>query len=109
MLEVIAFVVLGVLLVLSVSWNVIATKRALALDSALTDGAESVEECLDKINEVYGNVNKILQSPLASNDPKVIQIHKELKRVHDSLLVVANRLVSSWNDDEDEQDDESDD
>lgn len=94
-----AIVILALLLSLSLTWNVIATRRAIKLDNSLIEGAESVEDCLDKINDVYGNVGKILQSPLATNDPKVVQIHKELKRVHDSLLVVADRLVSSWNKD----------
>ncbi len=102
--------ILSVLLLLCLTWSFIATRRALKLDIALLDGVDAIEESLDKINEVYGTVGRILQSPLATNDPKVVQIHKELKRVHDSLLVVADRLVSSWNKEEQgptgEQDDE---
>lgn len=104
-----AIVVLSVLLALTGTWAVIATRRALKLDNALIDGVDVVEQALDKINEVYGNVGRILQSPLATNDPKVVQIHKELKRVHDSLLVVADRLVSSWNKNEQDEDSEQDD
>jgi hypothetical protein len=59
---------------------------------------EVIESCLDGINSVYINVDKILQSPLATNDPKVTQIHRELKRAHDYLLEVANRLTSGWSD-----------
>ncbi len=92
-----AIAILSVLLIVSGAWNVIATRRALALDNALLDGAESLEKSLDDINSAYGAVGKILQSPLASNDPKIVQIHKELKRVHDSLLIVADHLVTSWN------------
>lgn len=102
-------VILSVLLAVSGAWNIVATRRALALDNALIDGADSLEKSLDDINNAYGAVGKILQSPLASNDPKIVQIHKELKRVHDSLLIVADHLVASWNkntqeDDKSEQD-----
>ena len=97
-------IILGILLAVSLAWNVIITRRAMLLDSMLQDGGESIEECLDEINEAYGTVGKILRSPLASNDPKIVQIHKELKRVHDSLLVIANGLVSSWNTEEQEED-----
>lgn len=104
-----AIVILSVLLAASGAWNIIATRRALALDNALLDGSESLEKSIDDINQAYGIVGKILQSPLASNDPKIVQIHKELKRVHDSLLIVADHLVASWNkntqeDDSSEQD-----
>jgi hypothetical protein len=102
----IEIIVLGILLVLTGIWAIVATRRALKLDNALLDGVEAVEEALDKINEVYGNVGRILQSPLATNDPKVVQIHKELKRVHNSLLIVADRLVSSWNKNEQDEDSE---
>lgn len=94
---IIAIVILSVLLVMSVAWNIIVTQRALALDILLSDNAEAIEVCLDEINTAYGTVGKITDSPLASNDPQIVRIHKELKRVHDTLLVVANRLVSSWN------------
>lgn len=92
-----SIVILSVLLALSLTWNVIATRRALALDNLLIEGVEALEDSLDELNKAYGTVGKITQSPLASNDPKIVQIHKELKRVHDTLLVVADRLVSSWN------------
>lgn len=90
-------VILSVLLTASFVWNVVVTRRAIALDTLLNDNAEAIEVCLDEINAAYGTVGKITDSPLAANDPQIVRIHKELKRVHDTLLVVANRLVSSWN------------
>ncbi len=99
----IAIVVLSVLLALSLAWNVVITKRAIALDNTLAVGGESLEGCLDEINKAYGAVGVIIQSPLASNDPQIVRIHKELKRVHDTLLVVADRLVSSWNKPEEQE------
>lgn len=85
-----------VLLVLSVALNVVVIHRWYKLARVVLGHEEAIEECLDGINNVYGNVDKILQSPLATNDPKVMQIHRELKRAHDYLLYIANRLTSGW-------------
>lgn len=101
-------IVLSLVLAVSLGWNFVVTRQALKMDEALNRGGEELENCLDEINKAYGTVGKILQSPLASNDPQIVRIHKELKRVHDGLLVIANRLVSSWNDETDEEDDEED-
>jgi len=100
---IVAVVILSALLITSLAWSVIVTRRALAIDRTLLAGAEAVEDCLDAINVSYGVVGKIVQLPLATNDPKVIQIHRELKRVHGNLLAVATRLEKSWNNEEEEK------
>ena len=100
---IIAIVTLIILLGLSITWNVIITRQALAIDRTLLAGGAAVEECLDVINVSYEVVGKIVQLPLATNDSKVIQIHKELKRVHSSLLAVATRLEKSWNNEEEKK------
>ncbi len=100
---IITIVILSVLLAASLAGNVYITQRALKINNTAHIGALAVEECLDSINLSYGIVGKILQLPLASNDSKVIQIHKELKRVHGNLLVVANKLAQSWNNVEEEK------
>ena len=86
------------LLILSVVLNVVVINHWYKLARVVLGHEEAIEECLDGINSVYGNVDKILQSPLATNDPKVVQIHRELKRAHDYLLYIANRLTSGWSD-----------
>lgn len=90
--------IVAILLVLSLAVNVVVINRWYKLARVVLGHEEAIEECLDGINNVYGNVDKILQSPLATNDPKVVQIHRELKRVHDYLLHIANRLTSGWSD-----------
>lgn len=86
-------------LALSLAANVLTLKRALKLHATLTAGGLAVERCLDNIDASYAVVGRILQGPLASNDPRVVQIHKELKATHGNLLVIADRLASSWGDD----------
>jgi hypothetical protein len=85
-----------ILLILSLILNVIVFHRWFKLARIVLDHETAIEECLDGINNVYQNVDKILQTPLATNDPKVLQIHRELKRAHEYLLYVANRLTSGW-------------
>jgi len=100
---IIAVIILSVLLVASLTYSVLVTQRALKIDRVLTTGASTVEEFLDLLNTSYGIVGNILQMSLASNDNQIIQIHKELKRIHANLLVVAARLTSAWNHEEEKK------
>lgn len=97
-----AVIILATLLVPSLVLNYFIIVKALRLNELMLQGSDSVEEALDEINDAYGTVGRILQSPLAANDPKIVQIHKELKRVHEKLLAVADRLVSSWNENDED-------
>lgn len=81
---------------LSIALNVIVIFRWYKLARIVLGHEEAIEECLDGIDVAYSNIDKILQSPLATNDPKVLQIHHELRRVHHYLLQIANRLSTGW-------------
>jgi len=100
---IITIVILSLLLAASLTGNVLVTRRALKIDSTLLAGGAAVEQCLDSINISYQVVGKIVQMPLASNDAKVIQIHRELQRVHANLLAVATKLAQSWNPEEEKK------
>ncbi len=92
------FVVL--LLLFSILLNIVVLHRWYKLARLVLTHEEAIEECLDGINTVYTNVSVILQSPLATNDPKVTQIHRELKSAHAYLLKLANRLTFGWTNEE---------
>lgn len=94
---------MSILLAVSLAGNVLITYRALKFSNTAYIGGLAVEEALDSINRSYGIIGKILELPLATNDPKVIQIHKEFKRIHNHLLIVASRLAKSWNNEEEEK------
>ncbi len=96
-------VILSILLVASLVGNALVTLRALKISNTMYVGGLAVEEALDSINRSYEIIGKILELPLATNDPKVIQIHKEFKRVHNHLLIVASRLEKSWNNEYEEK------
>ena len=93
-------VCLGLLLALALVGLGMAISKYSKMYVELEQHAENVEACLDTIDEVYQNISKVLNSPLASNDPGVKLIHNEIKRAHGSLLLVAHRLTSGWQDDE---------
>ena len=92
--------VISTLFVISLIVNVAFIDRWIKLARLVLKQEENIEECLDKLNSVYENVGKILQLPLATNDPKVVQIHRELKQAHDCVLIVANRLTFGWSETE---------
>lgn len=97
-------IILSILLAINVVANVVLLERFVRLGRVVLDVEEAVEESLDGIDQVYGRVGQILQTSLASNDPKVVQIHNELRRSRDYLLVVANRLIASWDQREEQKD-----
>lgn len=97
------------LLVASLAVNVVVIERFVKLAKLILRQEEAVEQCLDGLDEVYLGVGKILQLPLATNDPKVVEIHQQLKRAHGCVLRVANRLTSGWTDDDEKGPSESDD
>lgn len=84
------------LLAVSLGVNVYLAKTSYKLARIVLNFEESLEDCLDGLDEVYAKVGKVLQSPLASDDPHVIQIHKELKRAHGFVLTAANILTENW-------------
>lgn len=84
------------LLAVSLGVNVYLGKISFRLARVVLSFEENLEECLDGLDDVYAKVGKILQSPLATDDPQVIQIHKELKRAHGFVLSAANTLVENW-------------
>lgn len=89
-------VVLIVALVASFAANAVLLHRFYLLGVTVLDTEDAVERCLDEVDSAYQAVGRIVSLPLATNDPKVLQIHGELKRVHVALLRMANRLTSGW-------------
>lgn len=54
---------------------------------------ESLEECLDVIDEGYRKIGQILSTPLFYDSREVRDVLLAIKRVHESLLTVANILT----------------
>ena len=58
---------------------------------------DSVEESLKILDTAYASIGKILEIPVGSDDPFVRNVINEIKKSHDSLLVIANKLTDGWN------------
>ncbi len=93
-------IVLAILLLLTAIALGVCVAKFVKLAKVIFKMETALENTLDVIDVAYRNVGKILQLPLASNDVKVMRIHSELKEVHETLLRVANQLVSSWDGDD---------
>ena len=55
---------------------------------------ESVEECLDILDQNYKKMSKFLETPVLFDDPIAMEFVQSAKDSRDALLVVANRLVA---------------
>lgn len=56
---------------------------------------DAIEESLEVLDNAYGNIAKVLEIPVGSDDPFVRTVISEIKRSHDAVLSVANKLTES--------------
>ena len=54
---------------------------------------DSVEECLDILDERYESISKVLEIPLFDDSPQIKTVHKDIKRSRDAILSIANVLT----------------
>lgn len=53
---------------------------------------DSIEECLDILDEKYQNISSILQIPVMYDSPQVKGVIKEIKEAREAILKVANEI-----------------
>ena len=68
---------------------------------------DEVGESLEILDKCYGRIGKILEIPVGSDDPFVQSVIEEIKRAHDAILIIANKVTEGWkhNPKDDEEDD----
>ena len=66
---------------------------------------DQVEESLDLLDAHYGRLAKVLEVPVASDDPFAREAVAAIKGAHDAVLLVANKLTVHTTGEEDEEDD----
>ena len=64
------------------------------LSNLVYDLEEQVEESLDILNGCYRDLAKVISTPVFYDDPVIRQTISSLKKAHESILVVANKIVS---------------
>jgi len=56
---------------------------------------DSIEECLDVLDERYESISKILEIPLFYDSPEVKKVVSDLKASRESINLIANSLGAS--------------
>ena len=91
-----ACAVLSILLLLSLYQNI-------RLGMAVLRMEDSIEECLDVIDEKYGTMTEILKRPLFYDSQEVKSVVKDIKAVRGSLHAVALSLTKNIAPEEEEK------
>jgi hypothetical protein len=81
-------IVLSLLLSLSVYKNI-------RLGLIILRVEDSIEECMDVIDEKYSSMSEILKRPLFYDSPEVKAVVKDIRSVRDSLHNVALSLAKN--------------
>ena len=53
---------------------------------------DALEQSLDKLDERYESISKVLEIPLFYDSPQIRQVVKDIKDCQDSILYVANEI-----------------
>jgi hypothetical protein len=58
---------------------------------------DAIESSLDVLDQKYSSLNEILETPLFYNSPEIQKVLREITGARDSILIIANDLVSLSN------------
>lgn len=87
MLEIVTICVLSLLLLVSLYYNIKFGIFILKIQ-------DSIEECLDSLDERYLIFSKILEKPVFFDSIEIRQVIQEIKNSQDLILKIANILSS---------------
>ena len=59
---------------------------------ALIRMEDALETSLDKLDERYESISKVLEIPLFSDSPQIRQVVSDIKECQNSILYVANEI-----------------
>lgn len=65
---------------------------------------EQINESLDVLDDVYRNIVRISEMPVFYDDPVVHDVISNIKRAHATVLMIANKIVTIDDDEEQELD-----
>lgn len=55
---------------------------------------DTIEECLDSLDESYLTFAKILEKPVFFDSPEIRQVIQEIRKSQDLLLRIANAITN---------------
>jgi len=62
------------------------------LGMTILDAEDSIEECLDIIDERYNSISKILEIPIFFDSVEVRRVIGDIEATRNALLAVANKI-----------------
>ena len=93
-------------LIASIFFNYILVYYCIKFGIIIINVQESIEECLDIIDEKYSKIVKILEIPIFFDSPEIKRLLNELKHIKLSILYIANKLsLEDLRDDEEKEED----
>tara|TARA_B000000557_G_scaffold176442_1_gene143696 strand:- start:565 stop:864 length:300 start_codon:yes stop_codon:yes gene_type:complete len=93
-------------LIASIFFNCILVYYCIKFGIIIINVQESIEECLDIIDEKYSKIVKILEIPIFFDSPEIKRLLNELKHIKLSILYIANKLsLEDLRDDEEKEED----
>ena len=93
-------------LIASIFFNCILVYYCIKFGIIIINVQESIEECLDIIDEKYSKIVKILEIPIFFDSPEIKRLLNELKHIKISILYIANKLsLEDLRDDEEKEED----
>ena len=75
------------LLIVSVYYNYKFAKILIKMEDAISDS-------LDKLDERYASISKVLEIPIFYDSPQIRQVIRDVKDCRDSILLVANNVAN---------------
>lgn len=81
----------------------LVVRKCLFLSEKMEEINLCVEQCLDKVNDLFQNAQKKAQLDIFLDEPVVRDLVNDLKVFRDTLLVVANKLVEPFEQENEEQ------
>jgi hypothetical protein len=57
---------------------------------------DAIEESLDILDERYASITEIVEIPLFSDSPQIRQVHTDLTRSREAILLIANILTDDF-------------
>ena len=61
---------------------------------------DTVEECLDIIDERYRSISKVLEIPIFFDSVEVRQVVNDISATRDAILIIANNLSNGVSNDQ---------
>lgn len=74
--------------------NVYLTWKLYKFSLLIIDIEDAIESSLDILNERYKKINEILQIPIFFDSVEVRQVVSEIRKCHDAILIIANKLTN---------------